>query len=307
MRSPAPQVFMIDRICTQSGWDALVKKLVGSEFNRVIIGACMPCLYGGRLAELGQQIGLSPALMEVVDIRTPALRAGDDSGRTLKHIETILKMSLEKICGANPEFASSQKVIQEALVIGGGVAGMTAALAIADHGFEVHLVEKSDSLGGLARRINQSIERTSIADLVDKLRKGVEHHPRIAVHKCASVIHSQSHAGNFLTTIEADGGGPELIEHGAVILATGGMEARTNDYSHGASDFILTQLELETLIEDGAIDAAKLKSIAMIQCVGSRENGRNYCSRVCCLRPSRMPSSSRSGTPISTFTYFTGI
>jgi len=282
MRSPAVQVFMIERICTQSGWDALVKKLVGSEFNRVIIGACMPCLYGGRLAELGQQVGLSPALMEVVDIRTPALRVGDDSGRMLKHIETILKMSLEKICGANPEFASSQKVIQEALVIGGGVAGMTAALAIADHGFEVHLVEKSDSLGGLARRINQSIERASIADLVGKLRKGVEHHPRIAVHKCASVIHSQSHAGNFLTTIEVDGRGPELIEHGAVILATGGMEAWTNDYSHGASDFILTQLELETLIEDGTIDPAKLKSIAMIQCVGSRENGRNYCSRVCC-------------------------
>ena len=282
MRSPAAQVFMIERICTQSGWDAMVKKLVESEFNRVIIGACMPCLYGRRLAELGQQIGLSPALMEMVDIRTPALRAGDDSGRTLKHIETILKMSLEKICGANPEFASSQKVIQEALVIGGGVAGMTAALAIADHGFEVHLVEKSDSLGGLARRINRSIERVSIADLVDKLRKGVEHHPRIAVHKCASVVHSQSHAGNFLTTIEADGRGPELIEHGAVILATGGMEAWTNDYSHGASDFILTQLELETLIEDGTIDPAKLKNIAMIQCVGSRENGRNYCSRVCC-------------------------
>ena len=172
---------MIERICTQSGWDALVKKLVGSEFNRVIIGACMPCLYGGRLAELGRQIGLSPALMEVVDISTPALRAGDDLGQTLKHIETILKMSLEKICGANPEFASSQKVIQEALVIGGGVAGMTAAMAIADHGFKVHLVEKSDSLGGLARRINQSIDRTSIADLIDKLRKGVEHHPRIAV------------------------------------------------------------------------------------------------------------------------------
>ncbi len=281
-RPSVAQFFMIERICTQSGWDALVKKLVGSEFNRVIIGACVPCLYGGRLAELGQQIGLSPALMEVVDIRTPVLRAGDDSGRTLKHIETILKMSLEKICGANPEFASSQKVIQEALVIGGGVAGMTAALAIADHGFEVHLVEKSDSLGGLARRINQSIERASIADLVDKLRKGVEHHPRIAVHKCASVIHSRSHACNFITTIEVDGRGQELIEHGAVILATGGMEARTNDYSHGASDFILTQLELETLIEDGTIDPAKLKSIAMIQCVGSRENGRNYCSRVCC-------------------------
>ena len=282
MRSSVTQVFMIERICTQSGWDALVKKLVGSEFNRVIIGACMPCLYGGRLAELGQQIGLSPALMEVVDISTPALRAGDDLGQTLKHIETILKMSLEKICGANPEFASSQKVIQEALVIGGGVAGMTAALAIADHGFKVHLVEKSDSLGGLARRINQTIDRTSIADLVDNLRKGVEHHPRIALHKCASVIHSQSHAGNFLTTIEVDGRGPELIEHGAVILATGGMEAWTNEYSHGASDFILTQLELETLIEDGTIDPAKLESIAMIQCVGSRESGRNYCSRVCC-------------------------
>jgi heterodisulfide reductase subunit A len=280
--APAAQVFTIERICTQVGWDALVKKLEGSEFNRVTIGACMPFLYGGKLAELGQQIGLSPALMDVVDIHTPAFRAGDDSGRTLKHIEATLRMSLEKIYGANPGFVSSQKVTQEALVVGGGVAGMTAALAIADHDFAVHLVEKSDSLGGLARRINQTIERASVADLVNKLREGVERHPRITVHKCASVTYSQSHAGNFFTTIEADGGGPELIEHGAVILATGGMEARTNEYSYGASDFVLTQLELETLIEDGAIDPAKLDSIAMIQCVGSREKGRSYCSRVCC-------------------------
>lgn len=280
--SAAGQIFEIERICTQAGWDALVKRLEGSEFNRVTIGACMPCLYGGRLAELGRQIALSPALMEVVDIRTPAFRAGEDSGWTLKQIETTLKMSLEKICGANPDFVSSQKVIQKALVIGGGVAGMTAALAIADHGFEVHLVEKSDSLGGLARRINQSIERASIAGFVEKLRKSVENHSRIVVHKSASVTHSRSHAGNFLTTIEVDGKGPELIDHGAVILATGGMEAGTNEYSHGASDFILTQLEFETLIDEGAIDPAKLNSIAMIQCVGSRQNGRNYCSRVCC-------------------------
>ncbi len=242
----------------------------------------MPCLYGTKLAELGKLIGLSPALMDVVDIRTPAFPGRDDSGRTQKHIETILKMSLEKLRGANPFFPSPLPVIQKALVVGGGIAGMTAALAIADHGFKVDLVEKSDSLGGMAKGINRTIEGTSVADVVDKLSAGVENHPNISVHKDASVIHSQSRAGNFLTTIEVKDKGAELLEHGAAILATGGMEAQTGAYSYGASESILTQHELDARMRSGALDPAKLKSVAMIQCVGSREEGRNYCSRVCC-------------------------
>jgi heterodisulfide reductase subunit A2 len=279
--SATAQVFEIERICTRLGWDTLVEKLKSSEFNRVVIGACMPCMYAGKLAELGQRIGISPNLMDVVDIRTPAFGM-DDPDRMLKHVETTLKMSLEKIMGSSPLLPSARKVVQSALVVGGGVAGMTTALAIADHGLEVHLVERNDRLGGLAGQINRTIEGKSIAGLIEELRDGVERHPRIAVHKRASVIHSQPHAGNFATTIKVEGEAPELIKHGAVILATGGSEAQTGEYSHGASDFILTQLELENRIENGSFDPAKLKSIAMIQCVGSREDGRNYCSRVCC-------------------------
>ncbi|MHC1724465.1 MAG: response regulator [Syntrophobacteraceae bacterium] len=281
--TPGTQCFEIEQICTEQGWSRLSAKLKESGSNTITIGACMPCAYGRKLTELGHEIGLSPALMDVVDIRTPALRdhANPDPADQ-KHIEALLKMSLEKLRGANPLPSSPQMVTQRALVIGGGIAGMTAALAIADHGFKVELVEKSDTLGGLARHIQETIDGISVEDLLEKRIAEVESHPNISVHTGGSVIHSQPSEGNFLTTIEVKDKGPQQLEHGAVILATGGREAQPKAYCYGQSEAILTQHELEARLKNGVIKPAQLKSVAMIQCVGSREEGRNYCSRVCC-------------------------
>ncbi|MFZ2448034.1 MAG: response regulator [Syntrophobacteraceae bacterium] len=276
-------VFQIERVCTQSGWEGIVQKLGEDAFNRVLIGACMPYLYRMKLPALGREIGLAPTLMDVVDIRTPAFRGKDaDARRVRKEIEIDLKMSLEKLKGMNPTSPALRRMVQKALVVGGGVAGMTAALAIADHGFKVDLIEKSGALGGLARRVHRTIDGTSATDLVDKLIVRVEGHPHISVYKGADVIHSQGGGGDFLTTIELEGGGAELLKHGVAILATGGTEAPTQAYCYGKSESILTQLELEDRIRSGALDPATLEKVAMIQCVGSREEGRNYCSRVCC-------------------------
>ncbi|MEM5786526.1 MAG: response regulator, partial [Syntrophobacteraceae bacterium] len=226
--APATRVFKIERVCTVTGWDALARNLRGSEVNRVIVGACMPCLYSRKLVELGRRIGLSPTLMEAVDIRTPALLGGNDPKGAARHMEDILKMSLEKLRCADPVLTATHGVTQKALVIGGGISGMTAALALAGHGLGVDLVEKSNELGGLAARIDRAIDGSSIASLVKNLTESVQSNPNISVHKNTSIIHAQTHAGNFLTTIEVERKGPVQIEHGAVIVATGGMEARTD-------------------------------------------------------------------------------
>jgi heterodisulfide reductase subunit A len=278
-RCPVLQFFSIERICTQSGWDALVENLKGSGINAVVLGACVPCLYGRKPIQLGNDIGLNPVLMDVVDIRTPAFRNGDSASN---EIEAALKMSLERLKGANPVSPSPRRIVRKALVIGGGIAGMTASLAIADHGFKVDLIEKSGVLGGLTRRVHRTIEGTSTAQILEKSISQVEDHPNISVCKNAEIVHSQHRGGNFLTTVEIEGTRVEAMEHGVAILATGGREAPTQEYCHGMSESILTQLELEERIRSEALDPAALRTVAMIQCVGSREKGRNYCSRVCC-------------------------
>ncbi|MEN6437900.1 MAG: response regulator [Syntrophobacter sp.] len=277
------RVFDVERVCTQDGWSTLVDNLKESGANRIVVGACMPCLYGKRLSELGKETGLSPSLMDIVDIRTP-LFPGDETetSSAAGQISSRLKMSIEKLRGANPARTSARHVVQKALVVGGGIAGMTAALAIADHGFKVALLEKTDSLGGIARRISRAMDGTSIPDLIEKSVARVENHPNISVYKGAGVIHTHGQEGNFLTTIELEDGTSEIFDHGAVILATGGNEAATQAYLHGKSDSVVTQHELEERIRSGGLDPASLQSVAMIQCVGSREPGRNYCSRICC-------------------------
>jgi heterodisulfide reductase subunit A len=282
--APATRIFQIDRICTQAGRDSLVESIKAGSPNMIVIGACMPCLYGKMLIDLGKKTGLSPALMDIVDIRTPTLQGKDsDSCRVSKQIESVLKMSLERLRGAYAAPSSCHRIVQKALVIGGGIAGMNAALAIADHGFKVDLVEKDTVLGGQVRHLHRTLDGDRPADLVEKSISRVEAHANISVHLGAEVIHSQPHEGlSFLTTIEMNEGGARLLEHGATILATGGKEASAQAYCYGKSESIVTQHELEARLGNGALDPAGLRSVAMIQCVGSREEGRNYCSRVCC-------------------------
>ncbi len=281
---PAIRLFQIDRMCMKTGRDTLVEKIKAGGPNMIVIGACIPCLYGRMLAELGKQTGLSPTLMDVVDIRTAAFPGGNTApGGVSKQIESALMMSLERLRGADPTPSSYQRIIRKALIVGGGIAGMTAALAIADHGFKVDLVEKDTVLGGQVRRLYRTIDGIETADLVEKSISRVEAHANISVHKGAAVIDSQPHEGfNFLTTIEMSDGGRQLLEHGIAILATGGKEAPAEAYCYGKSESILTQHELEARLGNGALDPARLRTVAMIQCVGSREEGRNYCSRVCC-------------------------
>jgi heterodisulfide reductase subunit A len=277
------EVHFIERMCTSEGWQELEETIKASSANRALIAACMPYVYARKLRQLGEATGLNPALMDVVDIRTPAFPGRDGNKEEIRReIQATVSMGLSKLKGMDPLPTPTTRVIQKALVVGGGIAGMTAALGVADHGYEVSLVERSEELGGNLRALHRNIEGEPPQELMANTIARVEKASNIKVYCKASIMHSIGSAGRFRTMIEKDDGHGETIEHGVVVLATGGTEARTTRYGYGESDAVVTQLELEKMLADGSLDPAGIKNIAMIQCVDSREEPRNYCSRVCC-------------------------
>jgi len=277
------QIHSIDRICTREGWDELKETVQNSNANRVLIAACMPYVFTRNLRELGEAAGLNPALMDVVDVRTKAFPGLDvDKEQVIQDIRSVVSMGISKLKGADPTPTLTTRIVQKALVVGGGIAGMTSALAIADHGFEVSLVEQGEGLGGNIRLLHRTIEGNSPQQLLEDTVSKVEKHPNIEVYKEASVVYSQGRVGGFSTTIEKEEGVGQTLEHGVTVLATGGMEATTESYAYGKSEAIVTQHELEQKLGEGAVDPASLTAVAMIQCVDSREEPRNYCSRICC-------------------------
>ena len=277
------EVQVIERICTQEGWDDLQEAMRNSNANRVLIAACMPYVYAKKVRELGERIGLNPSLIDVVDIWTPAFPGSDSDGNQLaREISATVAMGIAKLKGMDPCPIPTARIIQKALVVGGGIAGMTAALSIAHHGFSVTLVEQAEELGGNLHYLHRTLEGYSPQELLEDAVLKVEGHPNINVYKNAKVIGSEGQVGRFVTAVERADGSVETLEHGVTLLATGGQEAKTAEYAYGESGAILTQHELEKGLQDGTLDPTKFKTVAMIQCVGSREEPRNYCSRVCC-------------------------
>jgi heterodisulfide reductase subunit A len=278
-------VFFPERICTPEGWAELAENAGQHKPNRLLIGACIPYLYGRKLKELGKRTGLDPSLAEVIDIRTPALQHPDqysDGNEAISAVEKLLGMGIVKLKHSEPSPVPSFPVIQRCLVVGGGIAGMKAALAVADSGTEVDLIEISGQLGGNLRWIAETIEGFSTQPFLNDTIQSVEKHPLVRVHMETKVISSFGEAGHFMTSVENSKKEVRIIEHGAVIIATGGGEPVITSFGRGTSDKIITQKEFEDKIAERSIDPASISSVVMIQCAGTREEPKNYCSRICC-------------------------
>ncbi|MBW2129257.1 MAG: FAD-dependent oxidoreductase [Deltaproteobacteria bacterium] len=282
-RRSVSETFVTERLCTREGWEGLQEALGKTDANRVLIAACMPYLYGGKLRELGKKVGLQPSLMDVVDIRTPAISTGEE-GREEADLEirSRIAMGLGRVRGVDPVPPPTGRIVQRALVVGGGMAGMWAALAIADHGYEVDLVERGAELGGNCRSLHRTLEGQDPQPILEETLGRVNRHPNIRVYLNARILHSEGRVGRFSTTIEKEDGSGGALLHGVTILATGGREARTQSYGYGTSEAVVTQRELERKLDEGELDPTALETVTMIQCVDSREEPRNYCSRLCC-------------------------
>ncbi len=272
------------RDCGPEGLAMLAQQAAAAQVNRVVVAACTPMIQEPMIREAFQRVGINQYLIEVVHIRGEVIgvHAGDRHGATAK-AKTLLRRAAARVRSLEPLAVKRFQVTPQALVVGGGVAGMTAARNLADQGFQVHLVEKGAVLGGLARNLGRTIEGWDVQPYLQTLSQQVQGHPKITAYLESEVVQHQGRKGAFLTTIHSSPERrPTLIRHGVTILATGAQEYRPREYLYGTDPRILTQLELAGRLRQEPTLADSWQRVIMIQCVGSRNADNPTCSRICC-------------------------
>lgn len=250
-------------------------KIDKNNANRIIFASFSPYLFENKLREIKNKIGVLPNLIQLVNFYS---FKDWDKDKNTEFAKKQIEIANEKLKIEEELKISKDKAIKRALIIGGGISGMNSALAIANKGFEVDLIEKSDELGGNLKSIFYTIEgldtQKYLKEIIGKLKKN----KLINIYKNTVIEEISGYAGNFETKIKKEGI-VKTLKNGAIIIATGGKENKTNEYFYGRDSRIITQTELEKKIVE---DKVKAKKIVMIQCVGSREGNNSYCSRICC-------------------------
>lgn len=265
--------------CSQDTQLLLVDLIKKHDLNRVVIASCSPRTHEPLFQETIREAGLNPYLFEMANIRDQCSWVHmEEHDKATAKSKDLVSMAVNKARLIESLPPMSMGVIQKALIIGGGLAGMTSALAIAEQGYEAYLVEKEAELGGNLRNLHYDLEGHDIAKMLDELVKKVNASDKIQIFTDTKVSNIDGFIGNFHTTLESEK--TLEIDHGAIILATGAQESKPNEYLFGDDERVVTQLDLEARLSKG--EDLNGKTITMIQCVGSREEGRPYCSRICC-------------------------
>jgi heterodisulfide reductase subunit A len=250
--------------------------------NRVIVAACSPRTLEPLFRDTVREAGLNQYYYEMANIREhDSWVHSKEKEEATQKAKDIIRMSVARALHLEPLKEIDLPVNKAALVVGGGIAGMTCALSIANQGHEVHLVEREKDLGGMARRIHTTLEgldvQTYLRDLVSKIYQ----HPLVHVYTDATITEATGYVGNFVTKVKSERGVTE-IKHGAAVIAVGADVYKPAEYLYGEDDRVMTHLELEEQINKGNEKVINAESLVMIQCVGCRNEDRNYCSRICC-------------------------
>ncbi|MFC2005174.1 CoB--CoM heterodisulfide reductase iron-sulfur subunit A family protein [Chloroflexota bacterium] len=274
----------VSYLCHGETLEAVVERVYEYKINRLVLGACS-YVNEYMLYKFAAEAGIAPALVRVVNLREEvAWVHHDQPDKAVTKSNRILAMAVGDVGEQNYLPASVTAVTPRALVIGGGIAGMMAALTIARCGIEVHLVEKSAEVGGNLKMIYSTLESGETGTLLEETVKQVSSDYLIHLHMESAVVAVNGYTGNFRISIKEKDESLHTFEAGVVIVATGGDEYRPTEYLYGQNQQVLTQRELERRLFTGELDPAGLKSVIMVQCVGSREKDRPYCSRVCCTQ-----------------------
>ena len=271
--------------CSTDSQAKITKIIEDNNLNRVVVASCSPRTHEPLFQDTCRESGLNKYLFEMANIRDQCswVHATHMPEATDK-AKTLVRMAVSRACTLEALEESPTPLSNKGLVIGGGAAGMNAALGLAAQGFECVLVERQTELGGNLKHLYYTHEKDSNpqALLVD-LKQKVEDEPKITVYLNAQIKEYSGYVGNYKTLITLSSGDTVEYVHGITILATGATEYKPDgEYLYGQSDKVMTQHELEELVAKNEIDTSGLNSIVMIQCVGSREPENNYCSRVCC-------------------------
>ncbi len=272
--------------CSPDGLLTIKEAIEEHDINRVVVASCTPRTHESLFQETIKETGLNPYLFEMANIRDQCTWVHARLGAvTDEKAKDLTKMAVARARTIEPLATQTYVPKTSALVVGGGVAGMIAALSIANQGFKVHLVEKSDRLGGNLLKIKSTVEGYKPDELAERLVAEVENHENITIYENSTVSACVGFIGNFESKIHSDNNGePKTIEveHGAAIIAIGAVESRPEEYLCGQNKNVLTQSELEERIEEDPEFTKHLNEVVMTQCVGSREPERMICSRVCC-------------------------
>ena len=250
--------------------------------NRVVVAACSPRTLEPLFRDTLREAGINQYYYEMANIRehNSWVHQKEKEEATSK-AKDIIRMSVARACHLEPLQEFDLPVDKRALVVGGGVAGLTCALSIANQGHEVYLLEKDSELGGMARKVHSTLEGLDVQAYLRDLIKKVYRHPLIHVYTEATITEATGYIGNFVTKVNSERG-PAEIKHGAAVLAIGADVYTPAEYLYGSDDRVMTHLELEERIYNGDEKVIKAQSLVMIQCVGCRNEERNYCSRLCC-------------------------
>ncbi len=269
--------------CSEEGLSFLKQSISSHHLNRVVVASCTPRTHESLFKNACEEVGLNRYLFEFVNIREQCswIHSRDADAATEK-AQRLIRMGVAKACLLEPQYEVQSEVIPAALIIGGGIAGMTAALNLAYQGFQVHLVEKQTQIGGRLLHLHRLCPTDeTAAELINPIIKEVEGHKRIMLHMPATVKEVNGYVGNFQILLSTNNG--ELtFEVGTVIVATGADVLQPIGlYGYGKFPNVLTQLELEERLIKGSVD---VETVVMINCVGSRIPERPYCSRACCMQ-----------------------
>jgi len=268
--------------CSQDTQDKMTQVIREQGLNRVVVAACTPRTHEGLFQETLINAGLNKYLFEMANIRNhDSWVHADDPDAATEKAKDLVRMAVVKTDLLTPLQETDLPISQSALVVGGGIAGMTAALSLAHQGYPVHLVEKSDALGGNALMLNRAHQGEAVAGLVEELVGELKSEKRITLHENTTITNVDGFIGNFKTDV-TNGSSKETIEHGVAILATGATEYKPKEYLYGEHTAVVTHLEMDGLIRNNDPRLEQAGTVAFIQCVGSRNEERPYCSKVCC-------------------------
>ncbi len=267
--------------CSQDTQELMKQAIREHRLNRIVVAACTPRTHEALFQETLEDAGLNKYLFEMANIRNQDSWIHTDPQAATEKAKDLVRMAVLKAAMLQPLTEPELSIHQDVLVVGGGVSGMTAALTLADQGYIVHLVEKTDKLGGNALHLYETWKGESISDYLNYLIESVMTHPKINVHLSTEITKVEGFVGNFKTFLR-NSSGEFGVDHGVAILAVGAKEYKPTEYSYGSDPRIVTHLELDELFKANDPRIQQINSAVFIQCVGSREPGRPYCSRICC-------------------------
>jgi heterodisulfide reductase subunit A len=268
--------------CSTDTQDVIAKVIREKNLNRIVVAACTPKTHEPLFQETLVNAGLNKYLFEMTNIRNQdSWVHKDEPKKATEKAMDLVRMAVAKAALMTPLKEADVDINQRALVVGGGISGMVSARALSCQGYKVSLVERASSLGGQALNLYRTWKGEDIQQKLSELVRSVETDSHIEVHLDTELSQVEGFVGNFKTTLSR-GRGSQVVEHGIAVLATGAKEFKPDEYLYGKDPRVMTHLELDRRFQNRDPSLRGIKNAVFIQCVGSRELHRPYCSRVCC-------------------------